>query len=305
MFLGYPSHDHGIPREARSRHDPRSRLRGAFPWKTIDSQDCPCEPTSISRALRRNSCAVTPIIGGPIGASTLAHPLLPPLNRRIWLGTGPSPFPVDPDASPEMAPALWSPFALPALVILDHAPVGFEGPTASHLHAIGSVLNDITLSDGRHLVLGTSDGPHHLWLRSHDGSAPPGEPSLCVAVIADGALELRQAMAVRLMRRLAGSRATRSPTPFAPSLFQRQRYNLLLALIDRQQASSPPPALHDLARNVVYPGMQLGRGKVWKGSNERRRAQRLVEEAHAHMHGGYRALLRAAPGGATKTGSSS
>ncbi|MDD3799486.1 MAG: DUF2285 domain-containing protein [Novosphingobium sp.] len=36
----------------------------------------------------------------------------------------------------------------------------------------------------------------------------------------------------------------------------------------------------------------MGRGNEWKSSAERRRTQRLIDEALALMDGGYRALLR-------------
>src|SRR2546426_2501093 len=52
-------------------------------------------------------------------------------------------------------------------------------------------------------------------------------------------------------------------------------------------------------RSTLFPyttlfrsGMTLGRGMEWKSSTERRRTQRLIGEALALMHRGYRNLLR-------------
>ena len=53
-----------------------------------------------------------------------------------------------------------------------------------------------------------------------------------------------------------------------------------------------PPTTHNIARRYVYPGMTIGRGSEWKSSAERRRTQRLIDEAFALMRGGYRTLLR-------------
>ena len=49
---------------------------------------------------------------------------------------------------------------------------------------------------------------------------------------------------------------------------------------------------HEIAHRYVYPAMTIGRGSEWKSSAERRRTQRLIDEALALMNGGYRALLR-------------
>jgi hypothetical protein len=61
------------------------------------------------------------------------------------------------------------------------------------------------------------------------------------------------------------------------------------------------PSSHAVARRVIYPGMTIGRGMDWKSSTQRRRTQRLIEEAFALMNGGYRLLLKGQPQGATKT----
>jgi hypothetical protein len=44
--------------------------------------------------------------------------------------------------------------------------------------------------------------------------------------------------------------------------------------------------------SLIYPKSATLTGAAWKGSPERRRTQRLSDEAVALMQGGYRSLLR-------------
>lgn len=160
------------------------------------------------------------------------------------------------------------------------------------------ILADRTLSDGRHVVLGDIDGPHHLWLRD----TLPGQP-LAYVIVRDPAIEARRRAAWRLDRRLAGAPPSRRNDAFRPTPFQRRRLDLLLDILDMLLASpsAPRPTSHEIARHLIYPGMTIGRGMEWKSSTERRRTQRLIDEALALMHGGYRALLRGVVGGRQKS----
>src|SRR3546814_11960918 len=85
----------------------------------------------------------------------------------------------------------------------------------------------------------------------------------------------------------------RLPPGFAPTPFQQRRLNMLLDILDavlgRERTGI---TTHEIARCHVYPAMSIGRGNEWKSSAERRRTQRLIDEALALMNGGYRALLR-------------
>lgn len=157
------------------------------------------------------------------------------------------------------------------------------------------ILADRALSDGRHLVLGDVDGPHHLWLRA----TRPGQP-LAYIIVRDPAIEVRRQAAWRLDRRIGGAPPMRSAGAFRPTPFQRQRLDLLLDILDMTQ-TQPRPTSHDIARRLIYPGMSLGRGMEWKSSTERRRTQRLIEEALALMREGYRTLLRGGVGGRQKS----
>jgi hypothetical protein len=150
------------------------------------------------------------------------------------------------------------------------------------------ILNDRTLSSGRHIVLGDIDGPHRLWIRDIIAGQP-----LAYVVARDDALPLRLAALQRFDRRLAGAPPAKTPPGIQPTPFQRRRLSMLLAILDALlDSADTPPTTHDIARRYVYPGMTIGRGSEWKSSAERRRTQRLIDEALALMRGGYRTLLR-------------
>ena len=86
-----------------------------------------------------------------------------------------------------------------------------------------------------------------------------------------------------------------------PTAFQALRLHLLLDIIDALLAPGQArPSTHEVARRLVYPRLAIGRGAEWKASSERRRTQRLIDEALALMSGGYRALLQGRSAGATK-----
>lgn len=127
-----------------------------------------------------------------------------------------------------------------------------------------------------------------MWIRnSAKGS------TLAYVIVPDDAVDSRYAAAQRFQRRLSGALAMHLPSGFAPTPFQRRRLGMLLdildAVLDRERTMA---TTHQIARHHVYPGMTIGRGNEWKSSAERRRTQRLIDEALALMNGGYRALLR-------------
>lgn len=127
-------------------------------------------------------------------------------------------------------------------------------------------------------------GRHRIWLR-----APPDAAHHIVAVAPDIYLPVRNAVAERLIDRLQGRPAAPTPAALRPTDFQRQRLTLLLALLDAAHVGEA--TTRDLATQIVYPGLEL-HGKDWTGANERRRVQRLIEEARALSEGGYLDLLR-------------
>lgn len=148
---------------------------------------------------------------------------------------------------------------------------------------LGKIVADRALPDGRHLVIADDDSVHRLWLPDPD----PGRP-LAIMIPNDDHALLRSAIAHRLVRRMDGLRPGPLPAAFQPTPFQRQRLTLLLNLLDAYQARA---GRREMASVIVYPRMRPLTGREWAASAERRRTQRLLDEARAIMSGGYRALL--------------
>uniref|UniRef100_UPI00313CC646 DNA -binding domain-containing protein n=1 Tax=Sphingomonas sp. OTU376 TaxID=3043863 RepID=UPI00313CC646 len=136
------------------------------------------------------------------------------------------------------------------------------------------------------MILRDVDGLHRLWMRAAEDIGP-----LAYVLIRDDHVDLRHAAVRRLDRRLAGAPPARLPPGFRPTTFQRQRLSLLLDLLDAVLAPAAAYTSYELARKIVYSGLSVGRGAEWKSSSQRRRTQRLVEEAMTLMNGGYRTLL--------------
>lgn len=136
-------------------------------------------------------------------------------------------------------------------------------------------------------MLGDVDAPHRLWLRD----PIPGRP-VAYVIVRDSWTDLRFAAVRRLDRRLTGAAPGKLPPGFRPTPFQRRRLSLLLDILDAASDRTVPGATtYDIARALIYPRMNIGRGIDWKSSSERRRTQRLIEEAFALRDGGYRTLL--------------
>jgi hypothetical protein len=172
-------------------------------------------------------------------------------------------------------------------VILDAAPAGFADCAPLDLAHWPAILADRLLSDGRHIVLGDAGGPHHLWTRD----PRPGQP-LAYIIPHDAAVGERTAATERFDRRRSGVPASRCPGTSHPTQFKARRLSLLLAVLDALLNVGDRPNTHEIASQLIYPHMTIGRGAEWKASSERRRTQRVIDEALALMHGGYRALLR-------------
>jgi len=138
------------------------------------------------------------------------------------------------------------------------------------------------------MVLADGNGLHRVWLRP----GPAGR-SLAYIIIRDDALVLRQAMVRRFEQRMRDGRAGRSPPGLCPTPFQRQRLSMLLDILDAAGTRDGAAlTTYEIARRHVYARLQVGRGSEWKSSSQRRRTQRLIDEARALMEGGYRRLLR-------------
>lgn len=204
---------------------------------------------------------------------------------RRWPDPGACAFPCEPDVAARCAPALWLASLNPAVVILETG----GAPTLDAWHGLATwpeVQALRTTEDGLHCVLGDHDGPHHVWLR-----ACATDREQVFVIPRDKASNLRHRASLRLDSRLAGRAGPRGCAPLSPTHFQRQRLNLLIAILDALETSGGAVTMHGVASSVVYPRQILPRGSAWKGSNERRRTRRLVDEALALRDGGYRDLF--------------
>ncbi len=139
------------------------------------------------------------------------------------------------------------------------------------------------MGDGRHIVVADRGGDHRIWLRD------TGKGQRLAFVIApDGSFPFRLAMAQRFERRMRGLPGGPLPSACRPTTLQRGKLILLINLLDAEHASA---SRREMAAVLIYPGISPLRGAEWKGSNERRRTHRLIEEARRLMAGAYRTLL--------------
>jgi len=111
---------------------------------------------------------------------------------------------------------------------------------------------------------------------------------MAVVLPLDEAFDLRLGAALRLFRSLRGEAPGPLPSRLRVTPFQRSRIVLLLAVFDHLLAGSTK---RQIARDVIYPGHIAASAAEWKASAERRRTQRLCDEAKAMVAAGYRRLL--------------
>ena len=189
------------------------------------------------------------------------------------------------------APAFWDAAACPYVVMVDAADMvvpdaavfgcglGFRLAERRAAHRVAA--------DGRYYILEHGGALHRICLRGD-----PERASFAAVIPLDGMTGTRLEAVQDLDRWLLGAP---SSWPGAwPTLYQAQRFDLLLAILDLRECARATS--HAVARRLVYPRMTIGRGAAWKASPERRRTQRLIREAEALAGGGYRALLAGMPG---------
>jgi hypothetical protein len=76
---------------------------------------------------------------------------------------------------------------------------------------------------------------------------------------------------------------------YSPTAFQRNRLYLLLNLLD---AESEGASRREMASSLLYRNSAPMDRAEWKGSSQRRRTQRMIDEAKQMMASGYHDLLR-------------
>lgn len=171
----------------------------------------------------------------------------------------------------------------PTTIILDGAPEDFADTSPIDVSALGELVADHEAADGRHMVITAAAGTHRLWLRE----TRPGV-SLEVTIPVDRGFALRIAAITRFEQRLRGLACDRPPRYYLPTTFQRGRLFLLLNLLDAEKAGA---SRREMASALLYRnGASMGRAE-WKGSSQRRRTHRMIEEARHMMARGYRDLL--------------
>lgn len=171
----------------------------------------------------------------------------------------------------------------PTTIILDSAPPNFADTGVIDVSALGAIVADHEAADGRHMVITAAAGTHRLWLRE----TRPGV-SLAVTIPLDQGFALRIAATIRFERRLRGLACGRPPRDYLPTAFQRGRLFLLLNLLDAEKAGA---SRREMASALLYRnGASMGRAE-WKGSSQRRRTHRMIDEARHMMARGYRDLL--------------
>jgi hypothetical protein len=243
---------------------------------------------SIFQDLRKNFCgAIRHIESNSLQWANPAIAGQQQSHRRTWPAIGAWAFPCPPDIPANARPASWSPAACPFTVILEPAPQGFAHADILEISRWPIILADRRLSGGRHIILADTDGPHHIWLTA----ATPAQP-LAYVIARDAHSALRYAAAARLDRRLRGAPPARKAHINRPTSYQQHRLRLLLAILDLLGTDDNKRATtFQICRTLVYPHRKFENSAEWKSSNERRRTQRLVEEAVQLMQSGYRSLL--------------
>jgi Uncharacterized conserved protein (DUF2285) len=165
---------------------------------------------------------------------------------------------------------------------------GASALTAERIIDGKTVILDQFFIDGRYLVLATELGLQRLWIRNCETGLP-----LAFAMPAGGDFAIRLATLRRFNETLCGFGGPADASRLIPSPFQSNRLRLLLRILDclGDEPSRKAP-VREVARRIVYPHSQFARTAEWKTSSERRRTQRLIQEAKFLAEHGYLALLQ-------------
>lgn len=146
---------------------------------------------------------------------------------------------------------------------------------------------DVTASDGRHLLLGDTDGNHQLWFI---GSIDAQRSNFLIPF--DGDFGARLHGLQRLHRRLAGQR-TGPPLGSAQlTLLQRSRLTLQLRALDGVLEGA---SRREIATVLIDAQARDIPAIEWKNAPLRKRVNRIIVRAKIMMNGGYLTLLRGDP----------
>jgi Uncharacterized conserved protein (DUF2285) len=166
--------------------------------------------------------------------------------------------------------------------VLDTAPVGCNHARSIDLEVLGTILSDHTANDERHVVIAGDKGHHRIPLLDIRS-----ESQLAVILPISVELALGLASAARFDR-LLRCVPTGHLWEYQPTSFKRNRLVLQLGLLDAEVVGA---SRREMASALLYRNSTpMGRAE-WKGSSQRRRTHRMIDEAKYMMAHGYRNLL--------------
>ncbi len=168
-------------------------------------------------------------------------------------------------------------------MILATAPSGFD-TSALDPRALGPVLADRSDADGRHVVVGSTSGGLHVWLKQGDVAQRP-----TVLMPIDDAFELRLDVAWRVIRRLRGQSIDLLPRLLRITSQHRARLTQLLHAYDIHHNGGGP---REVAIDVLASQQASLPSAEWKDSGDRRKANRLIQDSIALVNRGYLKFLR-------------
>ena len=132
-------------------------------------------------------------------------------------------------------------------------------------------------------------GPLRLCLKNHR----PDAGLKCVTPM-DALIDVRIAALRWFISTHPDSETQTAPNLLFPTPFQRCRLMLMLKIVDYlSENKGDPSPVRKIAQLIVYRNTKFASAAEWKTSSQRRRTQRLIEEAKSLVAGGYRALLKA------------
>ncbi len=184
----------------------------------------------------------------------------------------------DPNRPVRLAPAIWRADCASQVVTLACAPAGFAG--AGALPGVAPTA-EYRLDGTRHLVFDIAGARHRFAVRD----AGDGALAILLPPLGTG---LRTAACDAARRMFARMSIAEPMRVLRPSALQRQRLTLLLRVLDASLAGA---SNREIGTRIVYPWLAGNDALAWKAMSERRRVQRLVDEARGFAGSAYRDLL--------------
>lgn len=154
-----------------------------------------------------------------------------------------------------------------------------------NLDRIAPVLVQADTDGGRHLVFDDPDGRHRVSILD---ARHENRGAFLIPFDRDASVRLHATQ--RLYRRLSGQRAGPPLRSMQLSPSQRMRLALQIRALD---AVGDGATRREIAAVLLDPDARTIPAIEWKTSALRKRVNRLITAAQAHMNGGYLTLLRA------------